>query len=185
MATAPTYPIVPASEYLNTAYHPEMEYVDGVLVERSVPTILHSLLAAILCAHFRQFEETGRFKTLPEVRTEIVKLSRYRIPDVLLCGTPVPKGRVIDVSPLAVIEILSPSDKMGETLERFREYASIGTRIIIQMDPENSIAHRFDNGSLIETKFKELNLGDRVVGFDSDRLFEQLRAEHRSATEQG
>jgi Uma2 family endonuclease len=175
---------VPASEYLNTAYHPDVEYVDGVLLQRSLPTILHSLLQALLCAHFRKLELTGRFKALREVRTEIVKLSRYRIPDLLLCAMPVPKGRVVDVAPLAVIEILSPSDKMGETLERFREYASIGTRITVQMDPEKSIAHRFDNGSLIETRFTELDLGDRTVPFDSDALFGQLHAEHRHATDQ-
>jgi hypothetical protein len=35
MAAAPTLPFVPVDEYLNTAYHPHMEYVDGVLVERA------------------------------------------------------------------------------------------------------------------------------------------------------
>jgi hypothetical protein len=73
---------------------------------------------------------------------------------------------------------------MGETLERFREYASLGVPSIIQMDPEKSIAHRFDNGSLIETKFTYLALGSRTIRFDSEALFEQLRSEYREATEQ-
>jgi hypothetical protein len=48
---------VPVDEYLNSTYEHDMEYVDGVLVERSLPTISHSLLQAILIAHFRQLEK--------------------------------------------------------------------------------------------------------------------------------
>ncbi len=180
---APTYPRVPVYEYLNTSYHPDTEYIDGVLVEHSDPTILHAL-QALLCGYFRPLEKANRFKVLPEVRTEIVRFSKYRIPDLLLCATPVPKGSVIDKTPLAVIEILSPTDRMGETLERFREYAALGVPVIIQMDPEKSIAHRFEKGSLIETRIKELDLQGRSIPFDSEALFHQLRSEHQSATEE-
>ncbi len=88
----------------------------------------------------------------------------------------------MDVPPLAVIEILSPTDRMGEILERFREYAAIGVPVIVQMDPEKGIAHRFQNGSLIETRFREFDSDGRAIPFDSKALFEQLRAEHRDAT---
>ena len=161
-----------------------MEYVDGVLVERSVPTILHSFLQALMIAYFRNIERLHAFKALPEVRTEIVRSARYRIPDLALSRVPVPRGRVLDAPPLAIIEILSPTDKMGETLERFREYAALGVPSIIQMDPEESIAHRFDKGSLIETKFTDLDLGSSTIPFDTEALFEQLRSEYRQATEQ-
>lgn len=171
------------SEYLNTSYHPDMEYVDGTLVERSVPTLFESLLQAILGVYFRQLERLHRFKVLPKVRIEIIKASKYRIPDLLLCATPMPPGRIMDVTPLAVIEILSPTDTMSETLERLRDYAAIGVPVIIQMDPEKCIAHRFEKGSLIETEFKELEMGGRILPFDSETLFEQFRSEHKEATE--
>src|ERR671938_276944 len=35
MAVAPIAPFVPVEDYLRTAYHPDVEYVDGVLVERA------------------------------------------------------------------------------------------------------------------------------------------------------
>jgi len=35
--------IVSAGEYLNSSYHPEREYSDGLLVERGEPTIGHAL----------------------------------------------------------------------------------------------------------------------------------------------
>lgn len=182
MATAPTYAPVSATEYLNTSYRPDLEYVDGVLVEKSVPTFLHGLLQLLLGSYLRQFEKTCRFKVVPEVRTEIVKLARYRLPDILLCATPVRVERVLDVTPLAVIEILSPTDTIKGLLERFRDFDAIGVTHIILLDPEKSIAYRFENGSLIETKFKALEAEGRTIPFDSEAIFDQLRTEYREAT---
>jgi Uma2 family endonuclease len=173
MASAPAPPLVSADEYLNTSYRPDKEYVDGVLVERSMPTFFHALLQAILIAHLRQ------------LRTQIIKGSRYRIPDLLLCATPTPKQRIMAVPPLVVIEVLSPDDKLTGTLERFGEYENIGVGTIIQMDPENYIAHRFEAGSLIKTHVAGLCLPhvNASVPFDSQLLFERLRSEVRQATD--
>jgi hypothetical protein len=88
-----------------------MEYVDGVLVERSVATIPHSVLQMMLIQYFAQFQERLHFLTLPEVRTQIIERARYRIPDLLLCSLPLPKGRVLNEVPGTVIEILSPDDR--------------------------------------------------------------------------
>src|SRR4051794_22357203 len=161
MATAPTLPLVSVDEYLNTSYQPDMEYVDGRLVKRSVPTISHSVLQMILIQFFAQFQEAMRFLAIPEVRTQIIEKARYRIPDVLLCSLPLPKGKVIDTVPGSIIEILSPNDRMAETLERFRDYARIGVLEIVQMDPEHDLAHRYRDGSLIRTEFHDLPLTDR------------------------
>jgi hypothetical protein len=48
---------ISAHEYLNSSYHPDMEYVDGVLVERGVPTVAHSLMQLILCVYLDAFRE--------------------------------------------------------------------------------------------------------------------------------
>jgi hypothetical protein len=54
-------PDLPVNEYLNSSYSPDMEYVDGVLVERGEPTLAHGLLQVILCANFRMFLKQFRF----------------------------------------------------------------------------------------------------------------------------
>jgi Uma2 family endonuclease len=169
---------VSVDEYLNTAYRPDVEYVDGVLVERGLPTLLQGILQMILVQYFAQFQENMHFRALPEVRTQIIEGARYRIPDVLLCPRPVPRGKVVNITPLAVIEILSPDDRMGQTLERFRDYARIDVGNIVQMDPEKCVAHRFESGSPIETRFENLTAGDINVPFDSEALFAKLRAEY-------
>jgi hypothetical protein len=39
---------VSVDEYLNTSYEPDMEYADGVLVEKGPPTIAHNRLPDIM-----------------------------------------------------------------------------------------------------------------------------------------
>jgi Uma2 family endonuclease len=179
MASAPTLPLVSVDEYLNTSYEHDMEYVDGVLVERGMPTIAHSLLQRLLLLWFTRFDEQMQFLTLQEVRTEIIKRARYRIPDTMLCPLPLPQGKVCDVVPWAVIEILSPDDRLVSTRDRFEDYSRIGVSTLVLMDPERYIAYRFENGSLIQTKFETLALPDgSSAPFDSEQLFEQLRQKH-------
>jgi len=180
MATAPTLPLVSVEEYLNTRYYPDMEYVDGVLVERSMPTTAHSTLAMIVAAYLFGLRRQFGFAVLPDCRTQIAERARYRIPDVLLCSRPIPAGKVLNTVPWAVIEILSPDDKMSEQLERFREYTSIGVKQIVLLDPIRLLARRFEDDSLIKTEFTELALPNgKLVPFDSNALFEQLTEEQQ------
>ena len=174
MAVFPAVPLVSPEEYLNSSYRPDMEYVDGVLVERGMPTIAHSLLQMILIQYFGRYQKDLRFLTLPEVRTRIIEGARYRIPDIMLCPVPLPAGKVITTIPWVVIEILSPDDRLKEQLERFQDYARVGVGLIMLLDPERLVALRFEDGSLIKTQFTELRLASGSVPFDTEALFRQL-----------
>lgn len=178
MADAPTPPVVSVEEYLSSIWRPDKEYVEGMLVERSVPTILHGLLQAILIVYFRSFEKEFRIKVLPGCRTQIIEGARYRVPDILLATTPGRLGKLMTDPPVAVVEILSPEDKHKDILARFADYERAGVRHMIQMDPEAFVAYRYENGSLIRTQFRHLPLPDRPdLPFDSEALFAQLRQE--------
>jgi Uma2 family endonuclease len=179
MAVVPASTLVSPEEYLNSSYHPDMEYVDGVLVERGMPTIAHSLLQMILIEHFVRYRKALRFQPLPDVRTQIIERARYRIPDVMLCPVPLPAGKVITTIPWVVIEILSPDDKMKEQLQRFQDYAQVGVGVLLLLDPERLVAHRFEDGSLIKTRFSELHLPSGSVPFDTEALFRQLLEERK------
>lgn len=164
-------------EYLNTSYEPDVEYVDGVLVEKGMPTIAHNFLGRLLLFWFAQFEHQLGFTAMYDVRTQIIQRARYRLPDMMLCPMPLPKGRIVDVVPWVVIEIISSDDTINSTQDRFNDYAGVGVQHVLQMDPEKYIAHRFDNGSMIKTSFKSLALPTGDVPFDSDELFRRLRTE--------
>lgn len=177
MAAIPNHPaLVSAEEYLSTSYRPEMEFVDGVLEERGMPTELHGLFQALLAAYFWVHRKQFRFAVSVASRTQIQADVRYRVPDIVLAPLPVEHGVVTRV-PWAVVEIQSPDDRPGKMLRRFRDLESRGIRHIVWMDPEERIAARFENGALIETIFATLELPSGTLPFDSEALFQQLADE--------
>jgi Uma2 family endonuclease len=182
MAIAPTT-LVSVDEYLNSSYRPDMEYVDGVLVERSAATVPHSLLQHLLEIYLEQYCEQFQFEPLPEVRTQIVERARYRIPDVMLCPVPLPPGKIVNTIPWAVIDILSPEDRFSDLVARFQDYKKIGVRHMVLLDPEDLVAYRFENGALTQTRFTSIELPTGELPFDSEELFQRLTARrNRSGT---
>jgi hypothetical protein len=71
---------------------------------------------------------------------------------------PLPSGKIVTSIPWAVIEILSPDDRLSEQLARFRDYKQIGVRHIVLLDPEDLTAYRFENRALIEAPLTSLKL---------------------------
>jgi len=172
----PTTPLVSAEEYLNSSYRPDAEYVDGILVDRGVPTSAHGLPRLILCIYLAALAGRFGFVPLPEVRTRIIESARYRIPDVMLCPLPMPSGRIMTAVPWAVIEILSPEDTFTDLLSRFQDYKGTGVRHLVLLDPEELIAYRFADGALVPTQFTSLDLPRGNLPFDTTAMFERLTA---------
>src|SRR5437870_4871510 len=61
--------LVPVEEYLSTGYSPDVDYVDGRLVERNVGEYYHSLLQGLVVTYFNSTLRAryGRkFRAFPE-----------------------------------------------------------------------------------------------------------------------
>jgi hypothetical protein len=82
-----TSTILPVEEYLRTSYHPDMEYVDGALVERHVGERRHSRLQLLIGAMLGTREQR-RFHTYTEQRLRVSAQPRYRIPDLCVMALP-------------------------------------------------------------------------------------------------
>jgi Uma2 family endonuclease len=179
MATLPTAPPVPVEKYLSTSYPDgDREYLDGVVVERNVGTPDHSALQKILIVHLAGFEKPLQIAVRPECRTRIEE-SRYRVPDVLVMRRPFRQSeRVVLDPPLLIVEIVSPDDRMRETMQRFREYERLGVRYIVQMDPEDRTTFVFVNGDLVRRDLTSLEVPGRgPLPFDSLELLARLDEE--------
>src|SRR5262249_1743340 len=174
MASETAVPLVSVEEYLNTCYlDGDREYVDGMLVERNVGTLPHSLLQKILLKHFAGYENTG-FVVLPECRTRVAA-SRFRVPDIVLIPHPFNRrAKFYDGVPIAVIEILSPEARVNAVLARFQDYDVIGVRFLMQMDPERRVTHLYEHGSLIQRELTSLEHGEKSIPFDTRVLFAEL-----------
>ena len=179
MAIVPTPPLVSVEEYLNTSYPDgDREYIDGVVVERNLGAPSHSALQKILIVHLAAFEKSLQIAVRPECRTRIEE-TRYRVPDVLVMRRPFRQSnRVVLEPPLLIIEIVSPDDRLRETLQRFREYERLGVPHIVQMDPEDRTTFVFVNGDLVRRDLSGFEAPERgELPFDSRELLARLDEE--------
>ncbi|MBI2680036.1 MAG: Uma2 family endonuclease [Candidatus Solibacter usitatus] len=125
---------VPVEEYLRTSYDPDMEYVDGQLLERHVGEHFHSLLQILLGAELNSRRRSRRFRVFAEQRIQISAEPRYRIPDLCVMALPYEVAPVLR-GPHLVIEILSPDDTGADTLTKITDYLRADIPHVWIIDP--------------------------------------------------
>src|SRR5215470_14670100 len=95
--------LISVDEYLRTSYSPDMEYVDGVVVERNVGGKPHSRIQRNLILAFGS--KSSRLYVWPELRMKTVA-DRHRIPDVSVTLSE-PDADILEEPPFIAIETLS------------------------------------------------------------------------------
>lgn len=135
--------LVSLEEYLSTSYDPDVEYVDGVLIERNVGDWLHSLIQRNLIVALSRYPALF---AVPEVRSK-TRATRFRLPDVsvLLAA---PKTRFLVDAAFIAIEILSEDDRMSQVLEKLAEYEAAGVAHIWLTDPRLRTMSAYSGRSL-------------------------------------
>jgi Uma2 family endonuclease len=166
---------IPLSEYLETIYRPDREYVDGELRERNVGKWDHARVQALLAAWFVNHEAQWGIMAGTEQRMLIPKSairSDVRIPDVVvvLAGDHPP---TLTEPPLLVIEVLSPEDSYSETQERARDYQQMGVEMVWIVDPK-TLTGRMCHGNQW-TEARRLEVPGTPLYVDLDEIFRQVR----------
>ncbi|MEO7650732.1 MAG: Uma2 family endonuclease [Bryobacteraceae bacterium] len=136
-------------EYVRTSF-PDLdrEYVDGETVERSVPEIDHGRTQTKLAAIFVALEKAWPLFAAVETRTRVSR-ERVRIPDASVYSPNKPSSPALDQSPFLVIEILSPNDRMSDSMEKLHEYKAAGIAHIWVADPQTRRLYAY-SGALTE-----------------------------------
>ena len=160
--------LVSVEEYLNTSYSPDMEYVDGVLVEINVGDLIHSLVQSNLVYFLRL--KYPKFKVMPEVRSRTSK-TRYRLPDVAVTLR-MPEGRFITEPPFIAIEILSEEDRVSRLIEKLKEYAAMGVPNIWVFDPRLKQMFVFHGNSLQEIEGDTISTGEPRIELTRAEVFQ-------------
>ena len=165
---------VPVEEYLRTTYHPDMEYVDGELVERHVGEHTHSRLQTLTVGLLFPLERSRRFRVLTEQRLRVLGTRhRYRIPDVCVMALPYHLEPVLTTPPHLIIEILSPEDETADTLAKVADYLRFGVSHIWIADPYKHTVQEADREGI--RYCADLVLETEVVGrMDFKDLFAKL-----------
>src|ERR1700739_3147402 len=133
MATATPLPIS-ISEYLHTSYQPDCDYVDGRIEERNLGELDHAELQGVFIRYLIPHEREWKILTVPEIRVR-TSPAHVRIADVAILSTDAPREQVIQTPPVAVIEILSPEDRLPRYAERINDYRRMGIKSIWVVDP--------------------------------------------------
>jgi Uma2 family endonuclease len=165
---------VPVEEYLRTTYRPDVEYVDGEIVERHLGERKHSRLQTLVVLQLGARERARKFHVFTEQRLRVLGTKhRYRIPNVCVMALPYVLEPVLTTPPHLVIEILSPDDETADTLARVADYLRFGVSHIWLADPYKCTVQEADRDGI---RYRtDLDLETQLVGrVDFKDLFAQL-----------
>ena len=163
------------NEYLTTDSQPDCDYVDGEVEERNVGEQDHSTAQAFFIRSFAAHEDEWKLEALPEIRIRISDL-RVRVADIAVVSLERSYEEVLTRPPVAVIEVLSPEDRVSRYQQRLDDYRSMGVPNIWVIDPMRRKAFDCSHGGwqpvdrlLITTPSVEIPL---------DSLWKKLDALH-------
>lgn len=160
-------------QYLSTAYSPDCEYVDGVVLERHVGERSHStVLGELSCWIHNRRRELGVwvYQTL-RVR---VKPARVRVPDVCVFVGEEPREEVPTKPPFLCIEILSPEDRMSELLDKIDDYVAFGVPYVWVIDPLRRRAYVHTAAGSREARDGVLRTDNPEIAVPLDQIFAAL-----------
>jgi Uma2 family endonuclease len=126
--------LTPVEQYLETACHPDCDYVDGELLERNVGESFHGRMQGELYMWFRTRERILKVRVLVETRLQITP-TRFRIPDAMVLAAEAPREAIVVTPPRLCIGILSRGDSLNQIRARSKDYLSIGVPTCWILDP--------------------------------------------------
>jgi Uma2 family endonuclease len=163
---------ISVTEYLNTTYRPDRDYVDGEVLERNLGEYEHSRPQMRLSAYFFQREKEWHVRVVPEQRVQ-VKPTRFRIPDlcVVLEGSPVES--IFRHPPFLCIEILSKDDSFASIVQRLDDYLTMGAANIWVVDPHLRRGYRYTVEGLLEAKDGILQTSNPDIAVPLTAIFDE------------
>ena len=181
MATATKVPEASANlpvgvfleEYLRTDYCPDVEYLDGLLKEKSVIGFMHGRVQVLLGAWFWQHEKEWGISSAVEARTR-VSADHVRLPDMVVVAAQERTKGALNQPPIIAIEVLSPSDTYQDLKLRAADLEAMGVPNIWLIDEQARTAEIWSAGSLHLHTATHLEAVNSPLFLDLAWLWQQL-----------
>ena len=125
---------ITAEQYLDMTFEHDAEYVDGEIVERSMPDNVHSLIQFLILMEIGRLIQSYPLFPRPELRLKLAPRV-FRIPDISVFAGQPPHESVPSTPPLLAIEILSKDDRHHDLMKKLEEYRVWGVSNIWVVDP--------------------------------------------------
>ena len=161
------------ADYLRSTYRPDCDFVDGEVQERNWGEFDHAAVQAFLTSWFFQHRQEWDLQVLPEMRIRVAE-QRVRIADVCLVSRSQPAEQVLTRPPLAVIEILSPEDRISRYNERLSDYRQMGIANIWVVDPSSRMG--YDCSTTAWLPIEELSVAGTSIFLRLNELWSDLEA---------
>ena len=173
MASAPVLPQVSVEEYERTPkLFEHHEYVDGVLIEKPVPTWKHSKLQLWLGILF--FKHYPQLDVGPELHSKL-REGNWRIPDLAVQKPGIAEQEKYAFTPLLLaIEIRSLEDKWSEIFEKLEDYHAWGVPYCWLFDPETERAWTYHKGEDFEEVTGEQSIQAGEIQLSLEEIFSRL-----------
>jgi Uma2 family endonuclease len=142
---------VPVEEYLRTAYHPDCDYVDGVVLERNFGERDHSEAQRELIFFFRSRKGAWKVFVFPEQRVQ-VSPTRYRVPDICVYQGEEPQEQIFRTPPFICVEALSPEDRWERIQQKIDDYLRFGVPYVWVINPRERRAWAYSSGGSMEIR---------------------------------
>ncbi len=170
MATAAK---VSLQEYLNTSYHPDVEYIDGELKEKPVVGFAHGEVQGFIFNWFSRHYQEWNIRCAVETRTR-VSAEHVRLPDVVVIAAEDRRKGALDRPPLIAIEVLSPTDTYQELKLRAADLEQMGVRNVWLIDEGARTIEIWREGAWHLTRTTKVHALDSPMYLDLDWLWQQL-----------
>ena len=161
------------ADYLRTSYRPDCDYIDGEIQERNLGEFDHAAVQAFLTSWFFQHRHDWALQVLPEIRIRVAE-RRVRIADVCLIARNHPVEQVLTTPPLAVIEILSPEDRISRYHERLGDYRQMGIANVWVIDPATRVGYDCSTSAWLPVE--EFRIAGTPISLRLSDLWSELEA---------
>ena len=176
MAALPNTLALSVDDYFDQGLDAEYEYIEGVLVPRRIGNPQHSRMVSILVAWLEGYSP------LIDVYTGLVlnvASDRYRVPDVCFYSKAGPQPDPVSAPsnpPVAIFEVLSPTDSLDEIIDKCGESDSLGVEHKYVVDPKHNkrVLSPDFNGSLLAIDALSIIVGSTSIDIHTADLFRKL-----------
>jgi Uma2 family endonuclease len=164
---------IPVSEYLNSTYRPDRDYVNGQLKERTLGDTSHATVQGVFFAIFLANRTAWGVRPFAGQRIQISP-NRFRIVDVCVLCVGKPPGGIIQTQPLVCIEILSLVQSLSDMQECVDDYLGMGVDNVWIIDPVRRYAWYATVNGPVRVSDNEFSIPDTPIKIALADIYGQL-----------
>ena len=161
--------LISEADYLRMGFDgADPDYVEGQVVQRSMPNNDHSVTAFAFYLIFGRLMRLAPLFPRPEIRLRVGP-GRFRVADLAVYAHLAPSAEIPPEIPYVVVEVISPDDRYDDLMVKLADYQNCGIPHIWLADPALRRLSIYRDGNL--TSVGELALPEFHLAIGLAEIF--------------